>query len=88
MTDCIISEEELNQIREWAYNDNCITVSRKIDEVLTHPLSEALKAERMELLKDLQKFIDDADSHIGCPNGTLGTAYLVRWMSARGYDCD
>jgi len=42
------------------------------------------QAARKELLKDLQKFIDNADSHIGCPNGTLGTAYLIQWMGGQG----
>ena len=54
--------------------------------------TKAAKSERerarQELLKDLQTFIDDADSHIGCPQGTLGTAYLVRWMGGQGWDCD
>jgi hypothetical protein len=49
---------------------------------------ERREKERKELLKDLQTFIDNADSHIGCPNGTLGTAYLVQWMGGQGWDCD
>ena len=43
---------------------------------------------RQDLLKDLQKHIDDPDSREGCPHGTMSVASLVRWMSARGYDCD
>jgi hypothetical protein len=46
------------------------------------------KKSRNELLKDLQKFIDNADSRIGCPNGTLGVAYLIQWMGGQGWDCD
>jgi hypothetical protein len=58
--------------------------TRKIDTIR----KEGADAERKTLLKDLQTFIDDADSHEGCPNGTLGTAYLVRWMGGQGWDCD
>src|SRR5208337_1511740 len=49
---------------------------------------EERKKSRKELLKDLQLFIDNADSRIGCPNGSLGIAYLVRWMGGQGWDCD
>jgi hypothetical protein len=49
---------------------------------------EERKKSRNELLKDLQKFIDNADSRIGCPNGTLGIAYLIQWMGGQGWDCD
>jgi hypothetical protein len=57
------------------------------DEVLSK-IPEIIKREQMVMLKDLQFFIDDPDSHMGCPHGTIAVAYLVRWMGARGYDCD
>jgi hypothetical protein len=70
---------------------DCIPM-KHIVELSEIKCKEAAKAERerarQELLKDLQTFIDDADSHIGCPQGTLGTAYLVRWMGGQGWDCD
>jgi len=37
-----ITKEELEQIRKWAYDDNCITISRKIDIVLARPNPLAL----------------------------------------------
>ena len=101
MTDFVISEEEMLQLRThrkanplgeghgslWlpmAYYE----LDSVMEKALSHPLSDELKGERMSLLKDLQEFIDNADSHIGCPNGTIGTAYLVQWMGGQGYDCD
>ena len=51
-------------------------------------IKQAAQAARLEQLKELQKFIDDADSREGCEFGMLSIAMLVRWMSARGYDCD
>jgi len=50
--------------------------------------AQVAKKARERVLEDLQKFIDSADSRIECPNGTLGTAYLIRWMGGQGYDCD
>jgi hypothetical protein len=32
-----VTKEELEQIREFAYNDNCITISRMVDTVLARP---------------------------------------------------
>jgi len=50
--------------------------------------AQATKAEREDLLKDLQKFIENADSRKGCEFGTISVAALVRWMYSKGYDCD
>ena len=38
----IVTKEELEQIRELAYNDNCITIYRVIDQILSRPESLAL----------------------------------------------
>lgn len=98
MTDYIINGEVMgaweSDVSQRAFD---IAWQREqINKIKSHPLSEhdreVQQAERvvarMELLKDLQTFIDNADSRIGCPNGTLGIAYLIQWMGGQGYDCD
>ena len=87
MTDFVISEDWLQRMD----NSPMLSVMQIRDlfaEARSRPLSDELKKEREGVLGELQKFIDNADSHIGCPNGTLGTAYLIRWMGGQGYDCD
>lgn len=83
----VVTEE---QIAKWI--ELCYNVKDTVAEARPHPLSdhdaEIAKKAKMGILKDLQKFIDNADSHRGCPNGTVGTAYLVQWMGGQGYDCD
>lgn len=72
--------------------NSCGMTESQCGFVIESEKAEAAKAASeqamKELLKDLQSFIDNADSHIGCPNGTLGTAYLVQWMGGQGWDCD
>ena len=89
----VITEEELQNvkvaIKDFVPKDKIGTEIRKIPhKVKCRSLEDEIKKSRENTFKDLQKFIDDPDSREGCDLGTISIAALVRWLSARGYDCD
>jgi hypothetical protein len=94
----LTTKEEIDNAGNPCEESGCTDIEN-CDEICQHSrvyspvqmqqaIAKATEAKRTELLKDLQKFIDNADSREGCEFGTISVAALVRWMSSKGYDCD